>query len=296
MIASTPEIPSTSVHHVTAAIYVTRHSTSFLCSPCCAPHHDEDTSGMPSLQGKAGKGEVFTYRYAVPSAAHINNPTQCDLMRPCCTQCVKQRKMCPGYTPQERTTVDKIQRPSRGHRRLLALTSASVQQFAIAATPGLSVDELSTCHFMANYVLVARNSHARGFLEFVPSLVREPGRQPHFMHAFRACALASLCSRSGPGSDLGRQALESYTTALATTSAALQNPDVAQSDSTLASILLLALFENINGERVGIVSWGSHTDAAIQLVRSRGPSQLQTQRGVDLFIAVRTQMVCDMID
>jgi len=43
---------------------------------------------------------------------------------------------------------------------------------------------------------------------------------------------------------------------------------------------------------MGMFAWGSHIEGAIQMVRTRGRKQLQTQAGRSLFIAVRTQMVC----
>jgi hypothetical protein len=39
------------------------------------------------------------------------------------------------------------------------------------------------------------------------------------------------------------------------------------------------------------MAWGSHVEGALQLVKARGRSQLKTKIGVQLFIAVRTQLV-----
>lgn len=44
---------------------------------------------------------------------------------------------------------------------------------------------------------------------------------------------------------------------------------------------------------MGLFAWGSHTEGAVQLVKSRGREQLRTKTGLLLFIAVRTQMVSE---
>lgn len=128
-------------------------------------------------------------------------------------------------------------------------------------------------------------------MEFVVPLVKADRPAPHFQSAFDACALASLGNRVGPGNNYDKQALGHYTKALASTFAALKDPDLAKQDSTLASVLLLGLFENITARQLGMLAWGSHIEGAIQLVKARGKKQLRTKVGLALFVAVRTQMV-----
>lgn len=50
--------------------------------------------------------------------------------------------------------------------------------------------------------------------------------------------------------------------------------------------------QSITAKQIGMLNWGSHTEGAIQLVKARGKKQLKTKIGIQLFIAVRTQMVC----
>lgn len=111
------------------------------------------------------------------------------------------------------------------------------------------------------------------------------------MYAFKACSLASLNNRVGSGNDFDKAALGCYTKALASTFKALKDPALMKRDDTLAAILLLGLFENITAKTLGMLAWSSHIEGAIQLVKSRGKEQLQSKIGLDLFIAVRTQMV-----
>ncbi len=42
---------------------------------------------------------------------------------------------------------------------------------------------------------------------------------------------------------------------------------------------------------MGLYAWGSHVEGAVQIAKARGRKQLRTKTGLDLFVAVRTQMV-----
>jgi hypothetical protein len=62
---------------------------------------------------------------------------------------------------------------------------------------------------------------------------------------------------------------------------ALQTRTQAVQDETFAAVVLLALFEDITGERNGLSS--SHTVGIELLMKLRGESQLGHQLGRDLF-------------
>lgn len=151
---------------------------------------------------------------------------------------------------------------------------------------------MASCHFLSNYVLIPRQSltPTRGWLEFVLPLLKQAPAVPHFKHAFAACAMASLNNRTGTGNHFESQALGHYTKALAATFAALKDPRMVRHDATLASILLLSLFESITSKSLGMFAWSSHIEGAIEL-KTRGPELLETKTGRDLFAAVRAQMV-----
>lgn len=128
-------------------------------------------------------------------------------------------------------------------------------------------------------------------MEFIVPLMKLTDIPQHFRYAFDACALASFNNRIGTSNEFERQALSMYTKALSATHSALRDPEVTKQDTTLASVLLLGLFENITARHMGELAWGSHIEGAIQLVRARGRKQLRTKIGLTMFIAVRTQMV-----
>lgn len=163
---------------------------------------------------------------------------------------------------------------------------------SIISTLKLPVEQQATCHFVSNYVLLPQGDATRGYMEFVVPLIKIDNPVPHFKHAFDACAFASLGNRVGPGNDFEKESLGHYTKALAATFTALRDPEQANSDATLATVLLLGLFENITAKQLGMLAWGSHIEGAIQLVKARGKQQLKTKVGLAMFVAVRTQMVC----
>ncbi|OAA45018.1 Zn(2)-C6 fungal-type DNA-binding domain protein [Metarhizium rileyi] len=243
---------------------------------------------------------------------------KCDETRPTCKQCVKARRTCPGYRDldkphpisgegNERPQVpDKSQHaaakslaPSSKRNDesssdgTVASYPRSSSERSIKPPPPIPVYELASCHFISNYILIPRRGLAttRGFLDFVLPLLKAPEPSQHFLYAFQACSLASLNNRVGTGNDFDKEALGCYTKALASTFSALKDPVLTRRDDTLAAILLLGLFENITAKTLGMLAWSSHIEGAVQLVKSRGQEQLQSKIGLDLFMAVRTQMI-----
>ncbi|KAK3391600.1 hypothetical protein B0T20DRAFT_363461 [Sordaria brevicollis] len=168
--------------------------------------------------------------------------------------------------------------------------------FELAVIPAIQIptETKASCHFVSNFVLIPRQGTTRGFMDYLIPLMKTEtiSSAPHLQHAFNACALASLGNRvKSVGTDFAAASHGEYAKALRTTQAALQDPVKCTSDSVLATVLLLGMFENITAKKLGEFAWGSHVEGAIQLVKARGKKQLQTQTGLQLFIAVRTQQI-----
>ncbi|EQK99694.1 hypothetical protein G6O67_001269 [Ophiocordyceps sinensis] len=238
---------------------------------------------------------------------------KCDETKPTCTQCAKSRRTCPGYKDEfdlvfRNETQATEMRARKANKKAMTQKHAkdadsregstsssspasSTDTCIIQATPQVPVEDQAACHFVSNFVLVPHQGSVRGFLDFVMPLMKLDGTPQHFKCAFDACALASLNNRVGSGNDFEKEALGKYTRALSATFSALRDPEVAKQDATLASVLLLGLFENITAKHVGMLAWGSHIEGAVQLVKARGRKQLRTKVGLAMFIAVRTQMI-----
>ncbi|KAK4159656.1 hypothetical protein QBC43DRAFT_124266 [Cladorrhinum sp. PSN259] len=190
--------------------------------------------------------------------------------------------------------------------QLIPSPASSTSSMALIPTSlNIPTKELATCHFISNFVLVPRQEEhpARGFMDFLIPLLNQnqTSASPvspqfdgqHLQYAFNACALASLGTRvpSGSGEDPLRMASIEYMKALRSTQAALRDPQQCTEDSVLAAVLLLSMFENITAKQPNGCAWGSHIEGAIQIVKARGRKQLKTKTGLQLFIAVRTQLI-----
>ncbi|KAK0669752.1 hypothetical protein QBC41DRAFT_101797 [Cercophora samala] len=271
---------------------------------------------------------------------------KCDETKPTCNQCSKARRQCPGYRDEfdlllrnenqaaarralKANTASASSssgssssgskkaialKSSQPHPRQQALQLSRSQTAALANSLSIPAEDLATCHFLSNFVLVPQQEQhsARGYNHFLLPLLQQYSNGTnkeeitHLKHAFNACALASLGERygaPGPGRGHGRmttgkeketllrKGAEEYTLALMATNAALRDPVRCKEDGTLAAVLLLGMFENITARPNTGSAWGSHVEGAVQLVKARGKKQLKTNLGLQLFIVVRSQLI-----
>jgi len=198
---------------------------------------------------------------------------QCDETKPTCKQCAKSRRQCPGYKDEFdlifRNETKATERRARkantkavaqrlGQRgpdsptSLKGLLSLPASQGSSGASPGGAImpplnmppEQLASCHFLSNFVLIPRHDTVRGYMDYVIPLLRSESHSSTFAHAFNACAFASLGNRvTSNGVDFGDKALSEYTKALAATHVALKDPELSTADGTLAAVLLLGFFE-----------------------------------------------------
>ncbi|KAK3320025.1 hypothetical protein B0T19DRAFT_362086 [Cercophora scortea] len=254
---------------------------------------------------------------------------KCDESRPTCNQCAKSRRQCPGYKDdfdlvlRNETTATQRRAQKAGSKKAAALAKQQraaippssrqpqTQQthssqglvpilpnttdetlFTLPAALHIPLETRATCNFVSNFVLMPRQgTESVGFMDYlIPLLKASP--DSHLQHAFNACALALLSNR-GDAKDpsLPMKAYGEYTKALGATNAALRDPIESKTDAVLAAVLMLGMFENITARRIGDFAWGSHIEGAIQLVKARGRKQIRTKTGLQLFIAVRTQLI-----
>lgn len=106
----------------------------------------------------------------------------------------------------------------------------------------IPLEQQALCYFLSNWVLMPRENSTRGYLDCLIPMIKteEPGG--HLSIAFTAVGLAALGNR--PHSKrLLPLAGAKYAQALNLTNAALRDPVKAKTDQTLASVLLLGLFE-----------------------------------------------------
>ncbi|KAK8069240.1 hypothetical protein PG994_005856 [Apiospora phragmitis] len=243
---------------------------------------------------------------------------KCDETKPTCNQCAKSRRQCPGYKDEfdlvfRNETQATERRARKANKKALAkagkldgegsegsfvLDSAvakevvkSPMEQAIIPALSVPVETQASCHFVSNFVLMPSHGSTRGFMDFLVPMIKSEGPESHLQRAFNACSMALINNRLASRNRFADKALNEYTQALMGTNQALRDPEQQKTDSTLAAVLLLGLFENITAKQIGMLAWGSHIEGAIQLVKQRGRKQLRTKNGLMLFVAVRTQMI-----
>lgn len=136
-----------------------------------------------------------------------------------------------------------------------------------------------------------RNS---GHLDYLlPLLNSETRPDSAFQLAYSACALAAMGNRfKADSTDLVELSFMQHSRALVAIHKALRDPAESKHDGTLATVLLLSLFEKITAAKeIGLLAWRTHIEGAMHLVRSRGRAMVQNKDSVLLFNAVRLQII-----
>jgi Fungal specific transcription factor domain len=110
------------------------------------------------------------------------------------------------------------------------------------------------------------------------------------MTCIHAVGLASLAYDS-KRPEVMEMARCQYSHALRTTNAALQTPKRAILDETLASVMLLGLFEVVAHEsEEPSDKWASHVNGALTLLVHRGPQQFKSALGRALFMQISSSI------
>ncbi|KDN69123.1 hypothetical protein CSUB01_09713 [Colletotrichum sublineola] len=153
------------------------------------------------------------------------------------------------------------------------------------------LDQQATCYFLANYVLAPPIGVGRGILTFVLPLLNMPSYQASpLQSAFSAVSMAALAGR--PNSRrLSSMAHLHYSKALEDLTRAMQDKLVVRQDTTLASAILLAFYEGLISDDVGMSGFKEHISGATAIVKLRGPQQTQSSVGLSMFEFVRATSV-----
>jgi hypothetical protein len=188
------------------------------------------------------------------------------------------------FRDQSQAVANKVQERKKKLLEIRAAEDEGEQQsctgFVSTLPPSLDQpvdDHQAFCYFMSFYV------NASPF-EYLPALYGKAGSDDALSTATLAAAWASL-SLHVEGASRIRTARTYYSKALIETNKALRNPKRAVLDSTLASVLLLGLFEAVMfpGQRP-LESWNAHTMGAVTLLRFLGLQQFQSRVGCRLFL------------
>lgn len=207
-------------------------------------------------------------------------------------------------TPDSVATTSPALSTSSSAKSLTPGTPSAAAAAAAAAAATLSLhrvsdsswDERAICYFFDQYTTYDGSAIGVSHLGFLPSLYKQCQEQSNqgdmasvgLRRAVDATALMSLGNEAKMPS-LTIRARNKYGTALRDLRTALGLRAQAVKDETLATLAVLAMFEDIAGERKGLSS--SHTVGFAALMKLRGSSQLGHQRGRDLFNFAYTHTV-----
>ena len=145
----------------------------------------------------------------------------------------------------------------------------------MTTTLNTATDYDAVCYFMSSYI------PSCAFQDYLPSLYPtcRLGEDDVLSSAITTASFATFAQRTGRRAYMNR-ATQTYGLALTRVNAALRNPVTAVLDQTLASILLLAVFEAtvFPGAR-SPEEWTTHLLGATRLLQLRGLDQFQSEVG-----------------
>ncbi|KAL2850597.1 hypothetical protein BJY01DRAFT_130309 [Aspergillus pseudoustus] len=221
---------------------------------------------------------------------------KCDEALPECGNCQIYGRPCPGYRLEsifrnETSKVEQLVKKTNSHPpgiyrgRGRDSTAPSLTLHHVADS---TWEERAACYFFDQYTSVEEDENqAISHLSFLPSLYAvcrdnelDSPTARCLRHAVDATALIALTHDINAPS-LALRAREYYGRALRGLRQALATQTQAVKDETLTTMVLLALFEDITGERNGLVS--SHAAGFELLMKLRGQGQLGHAQGRDLF-------------
>ncbi|KAF2227788.1 hypothetical protein BDZ85DRAFT_7665 [Elsinoe ampelina] len=238
---------------------------------------------------------------------------KCDGGRPSCQRCIIYKAKCPGYRSEsdykfvnennstetktlavrKRTTSS---RPNRNATKPSPATSVSSstsqdskqsqspqwiarrpQSDPNIVSPTPAWEDWSVNSFIHDWTIPeASNGMAVGFLEFLPDLFTKSKADLDFSLALRAASYASFANQHN-SPEMMAKARASYGRALTALNASLRNSEASLRDSTIASIVLLQIFEHITCD--DSLSIGNHDAGLRMLFAMRGFKQLESTQG-----------------
>ncbi|KAE9366494.1 hypothetical protein N431DRAFT_548373 [Stipitochalara longipes BDJ] len=203
---------------------------------------------------------------------------KCD-RKPECGQCRRAGLKCPG--PRDPNLLVFRDQSKEVSRKLATRSRNSISQRSIGAT----VVEQAKALFFDRYVY----GNSRTY-DYIQSLTSTTGEKCCLSEAIDAASLA-YCSTQNYSAQIMISARDKYALALRLVSIALQSHDQAVQDSTLASVLLLDLFEKLTRTYRSSESWTKHMHGAVELAKLRGDSQFHYPLGLRLFLQLNSTIL-----
>lgn len=249
---------------------------------------------------------------------------QCDQQRPGCSQCAKVGVECPGYrdmidlmfrdetlstsqkaktkkarsskTPPAKATagVDGSSSSGSDHDTSMSDSGASPPSSSLVPFAPNKVDESGLMPQLLKPLEVDLEAMAISFFmnayadpsrfDYLPSLYASIcGSDSALQYSVKAAALASLASEF-ESPDISHMSRNYYLRGIHATNEALASKTRSLQDETLASILVLGLFESLApAEMSSYANWEAHINGATALLKLRGKAQFEKKLGTMLY-------------
>ncbi|KAJ5393083.1 uncharacterized protein N7487_010724 [Penicillium crustosum] len=145
--------------------------------------------------------------------------------------------------------------------------------------------------FISQYV-VRQSGPSSGFFAYVPAmLAQDDGGNDMLEGAILAVGFSGL-ARTTSQADLLTRSMMMYTRTMERVNLALADPQAARRDSTIVSVLVLALYEF---SKASIDGWKHHIEGATSLLNLRGRSQFSTPIGLQIFKDIFSQLLTNCL-
>ncbi|CAG8903154.1 unnamed protein product [Penicillium egyptiacum] len=181
---------------------------------------------------------------------------------------------------------------NRGDRQRLGHNNFTSSQPEVIARPlSLPLVIIGLDFFLSHYV-VRQSGPSSGFFDYVPAmLAQDDGGNDMLEGAILAVGFSGL-ARTTSQADLLTRSMMMYTRTMERVNLALADPQAARRDSTIVSVLVLALYEF---SKASIDGWKHHIEGATSLLNLRGRSQFSTSTGLQIFKDVFSQLLTNCL-
>ncbi|TGO42135.1 hypothetical protein BHYA_0012g00510 [Botrytis hyacinthi] len=170
----------------------------------------------------------------------------------------------------------------------------AIQSGTQLACPPLTaaLEERAICFFLSNYVLIPHGAVRCGFLGFLLPLMK---LTPSAVLSDSLSAVALATFGNQPNARMLKpKAEQAYLKALRQVTNAIGDPKQASEDTTLAAVMLLALFEtmaySLVKENEGWNTWNSHVTGATALLKMRDVEGPMTPLTLELIWTVKVHL------
>lgn len=163
-------------------------------------------------------------------------------------------------------------------------------QESVSRPFSLPLDMMGLNYFLSHYV-VRQSGPSSGFLDYTFNILSREDGNDLLEGAILALGFSGLAHTTGQG-DLMSRSIMMYSRTMERVNRALTDPQAARRDSTIATVLILSLYDFAKSSLEG---WKLHIEGATSLLTLRGKSQFSHPVGLQIFKDVFGQLLVNCL-